>query len=347
MKLLMKFCVALLFAALFHQPGYCLDERLGQKKGVYQDQLDKQIKFGAFKEIEFDFSKVPLKKVIRIDLFDNKLFILERERNEIYVIDKNGKYLYTVGRPGQGPGDLEYARDFFIAPDNKIYVTNLLPKRIEIFDIKGTPLGRIKVETPTEYDYPEVILKDRKHIFTGSNLNHLVFANDIEGNYLTTILKRKKPLKVPGTNFSFEPQIHFLEQNNYILHFDCFEGIFTKLDKTGDVKVLFSAFSEQQAMTVGKMKTAFSKKKRTSGNHTMSFRYWSNFCVDHNGNIYVISFPDYQPFFKLFVFSSDGTFLYWKHLDRTERKLFTHISCDNESFIFLTRDLNIFKSNWR
>ncbi len=86
-------------------------------------------------------------------IFDSPAEIRVGEEEEIYVsdwrfnnvrcFDKQGEYLHTIGRQGQGPGEFESIR-FNISYDGRIYFMDPVKARISTLDAKGNFISDFK-----------------------------------------------------------------------------------------------------------------------------------------------------------------------------------------------------------
>ena len=65
------------------------------------------------------------------------IYACDSKEHRIQVYDKNGKYLRTIGRKGQGPGDLMRPMAVRVDRDGKIFVQDDLNYRISIFKPNG------------------------------------------------------------------------------------------------------------------------------------------------------------------------------------------------------------------
>lgn len=80
------------------------------------------------------------------------IYILDIQQKNIRVFDSEGKYLKTIGRPGQGPGELEMPTQIQINSRDELVVFDLRRRSLESFSLDGEFLRRtslIKVERPT------------------------------------------------------------------------------------------------------------------------------------------------------------------------------------------------------
>jgi len=73
------------------------------------------------------------------------IFILDRANSRIQNYDRNGHFLMTIGRKGQGPGEFQYLGWAFIDSENILYVSQ--GRSISVFDINGIFIRSIPLET--------------------------------------------------------------------------------------------------------------------------------------------------------------------------------------------------------
>ncbi len=73
------------------------------------------------------------------------LYILDSGNNRIQKLDPQGKFIKTIGRKGQGPGEFQgSAHSMDIDSEDNLFVFDTLPRRIEVFSSDGKPLRSIK-----------------------------------------------------------------------------------------------------------------------------------------------------------------------------------------------------------
>ncbi len=75
-------------------------------------------------------------------------YILDTQLKEVVVYDANGRFLQTIGREGDGPGEFRYPNNIFITPDRRIGVVQVVPGKIHMFKPNGDPLP--------DYQLPEL-----------------------------------------------------------------------------------------------------------------------------------------------------------------------------------------------
>jgi hypothetical protein len=72
------------------------------------------------------------------------LYILDSGNNRIQKLDSEGKFIKTIGRKGQGPGEFQGARSMDIDEQNNLLVFDVMSRRIEVLSSEGKPLRTIK-----------------------------------------------------------------------------------------------------------------------------------------------------------------------------------------------------------
>ena len=95
------------------------------KKPIYGEDvfnIEEELSFGDDEEDEdYMFSEV---SHITVDN-DGRIYVLDRRESHVKLFDQDGKYVRTIGRKGQGPGELNDPI-FIYFPRNELLVTNPL-----------------------------------------------------------------------------------------------------------------------------------------------------------------------------------------------------------------------------
>jgi hypothetical protein len=105
--------------------------------------------------------------VSKIIKYDDKYIIMDNKMaKKLYVFDKEGKFLYSIGRSGKGPGEYSRLMDFTV--DEKEGCLYLIDDRIKIIKTKmdGTLIFEKKV--PQEYNDIKDIIAHKGLIFVSS-----------------------------------------------------------------------------------------------------------------------------------------------------------------------------------
>ena len=79
-----------------------------------------------------------------------RIFVADQRASEVRVFDPAGQHLFTVGRLGQGPGDLDYPVNIALDPAGRLWVVNA-QSRYEVFTLDSNSaryLQTIRISLP-------------------------------------------------------------------------------------------------------------------------------------------------------------------------------------------------------
>ncbi len=77
-----------------------------------------------------------------------EVYLVDRQLSEVKVFSKNGHYLRTIGREGEGPGEFRRPGDVFFDPDGNLGVVQTQPSRVVMFKPDGTPAAPFNLPSP-------------------------------------------------------------------------------------------------------------------------------------------------------------------------------------------------------
>ena len=72
------------------------------------------------------------------------LYLLDMQLTEVLVYDSEGTYLHSLGKRGDGPGELRFLADGLFLPDGTFGLVQAFPGRIVKVDLAGLPAGEIR-----------------------------------------------------------------------------------------------------------------------------------------------------------------------------------------------------------
>jgi DNA-binding beta-propeller fold protein YncE len=71
-----------------------------------------------------------------------RIYVSDTHAHDIKVFDDNGRLLETIGRRGEGEGELNYPTHMSFAGE-KLYVADSMNARVQIYDAQGKPAGTL------------------------------------------------------------------------------------------------------------------------------------------------------------------------------------------------------------
>jgi len=157
------------------------------KEPMYSEDvfsLEEDLVLGKEEKEEYLFIRITL------DVDENEnLCVLDSRKSNIRVYDKNGMYRKTIGKRGEGPGEMAGPIGIQITPQNEIMVNNSTRRRLSFFSLSGEYLRqitltkipmspRLKVDSNGDFivkcpirgeKFKDALMKfnsDQEHIFT-------------------------------------------------------------------------------------------------------------------------------------------------------------------------------------
>jgi len=83
---------------------------------------------------EYDMLSRP--RIFTVDQ-DETIYIADSQNQSIKVFDSNGKYVQSIGRRGNGPGEFNSIYDLAFLPDGRLLVLDNMSRRVNIFNLKN------------------------------------------------------------------------------------------------------------------------------------------------------------------------------------------------------------------
>jgi hypothetical protein len=81
---------------------------------------------------------------------DGNTYLIDRQLSQVLVIDPDGELVTTLGREGEGPGELRNPHGMFLMDGDTIGVIQGFPGRVTIINSDDTPGGTIDIGGPAE-----------------------------------------------------------------------------------------------------------------------------------------------------------------------------------------------------
>lgn len=217
-------------------------------------------------------SEHPVGKIKSVIPYNGKIFELDRAYYKIMVFNGDFKFLYSIGKAGQGPGELYDPIDFKIYQGN-IFIMNSC-KRIEVYSVNGNFIKTIKLKfeknkTLNSMGCNSFNIYDNKiyvYYFLGKDK---VILFDKNGNHIKTLIKREGENSEisPGKNYLVNFRKIFIEPSlKYLILSSYLDGSVEVYDlKTGRLLLKFKDFDKFIINELKRLKKYSRKRKRKAG----------------------------------------------------------------------------------
>ena len=147
-------------------------------------------------------------QIDKVLIFENKIYVLDRQTASIFIFDMSGNYLSKICRIGQGPGDYITLNYFDIDTDKRhIIVTDLKSYWTIRYDLNGKYLSRKKMPVNMLGIAP---LPDNKYVFFSNFRNNTRFIEP-EYNivYLDSLMQIEKVYFPYNSENFYKPTLQF------------------------------------------------------------------------------------------------------------------------------------------
>ncbi len=278
---------------------------------------------------------------------EGNIFLLDG--NRILAYDHQGKFIKSIGRQGQGPGEFIFPVKLFIDGYDNLYV-NDQGKKLIVFDEEGTfkEIIRLKYFIPTFPSESSVFYVDKEGYiysfsreYSESGLKKSLVKSDSQGNIIKKIIESSeedievKASKgggvIGGIQHVYSPDSFFCVVKNSFLCFG--ENLKYRLfliDFLGEIQTIFIQDEKPQPIS-SKEKSKMGKNVKLPHHRP----FFNTILSDEKGRIYVIktkSILDRNNVVQIDIFSRDGQYLY-----KTELPYFPRI-IENGSIFIIDKD---------
>jgi hypothetical protein len=172
------------------------------RKDVFS--LEKELVIGEEKKAdEYLFSQIA---DVGVDHEEN-IYILDVKDAHILVFNKNGEYLRTIGKRGQGPGEFQHATNLTITPGNEILVNDRGARFLHFYALNGDYLRSLSFASMPSFHRPKVDSQGNivaRHMFIDKTAVFVLAKFDARLNLIFTIFSYEISVN-PGLLNLFAP----------------------------------------------------------------------------------------------------------------------------------------------
>lgn len=107
-------------------------------------ELEEDLVIGGGEEFDENYN---FRRISSMEVDDEgNILVLDYSDCRIQKYDKEGKYLRTIGRKGEGPGEFQRPYRSYLAPDGKLYINEL--RKLHVFNENQEYIRSIILESP-------------------------------------------------------------------------------------------------------------------------------------------------------------------------------------------------------
>jgi len=138
---------------------------------------------------------------------EERIYVLDSKEAHVKVFDRQGKYIRTIGRKGQGPGELQSPLSVYITGQNELVVEDMT-RQLAFFSLEGefkrnqltAKTGAMAIDLDSEGNIvATVIVREQE------NPRYELQKFDPELNYLHSLGSYPLPSATPGSYNPFRP----------------------------------------------------------------------------------------------------------------------------------------------
>jgi len=314
--------LALMIGLLFLHASGTAEEKIVNRLPKYgQVQFDLQESV-VLKEIEGDLNFQFGRAIADLAVDMGGLYILDYDR--LLKYDAEGRYVGTIGRKGEGPGEFIQPRRLFAREQGGVYVSDR-GRFLHLFGSDGKYVKKVTLEFTISFNASNFFLDRNDHIYAAmmemseSGPKTTLVEADPSGKILKKFeIVRDRNVQIQGSSRAgvMGGMVHEYSERlcfNRIGHSLLCSGTNTSyelsiFDLEGNLQVMFS--KEAEAIQI----TAEEKKSLGPSAVFPAHRpYFSDILSDEEGRIYIVkakSLLDKTPKTEIDIFSSNGHYLY-------------------------------------
>lgn len=298
-------------------------------------ELEENLSLGAEKDDNYLFHRV---RGLAVD-DENNIYVVDMGNYRIQKFDQKGKYLRTIGRKGQGPGEFNLPTTMFIDSKHNLYIRDF--RKIHLFNQQGEFTGSFSLD----YDLSDFAVDEDGHILANAILQPrdpalgAIVKIDPNGKVIKKIAEYTFPgIKIIvgeaatfalSCNHAYTPSLQFcsLGQNIYVYGFSS-DYLIHMIDKEGnpilrirkkDSPIPIS--NDEKNKIIQTSLQAFERRKISISRRTVeeilhfeeNRAYFDRLLADDCQRLYVRrvkSVLDESPLCEFDVFNREGYYLY-------------------------------------
>jgi len=254
---------------------------------------------------------------------EENIFVTDMNLNNIKVFDRSGDYVRTIGKQGQGPGELNMPTGIQITPEGELMVEEVLNRRLSFFTPQGKFLRSTSTADKTSLTGliigPKGDMVGREMTMEENKLWWEVKKYDKNLNELFTVARVEFPNPLQGKINPFELMIVFdIDNDGNIIYANSKEYEIKFLSPEGKHIKSITKKYDTIKITEKDKKEMLDRIPETPGVNVKEriefpkyYPAFQNFTLDEKGRIFVRTFQKgkQEGEYMVDIFDSEGYFI--------------------------------------
>jgi len=262
-------------------------------------------------------------------MFGNQVFVNSDDEGNIYVTDgdrrtvrkydSDGNFLQSIGRSGQGPGELQDMSEVRFTSDGNIYLNDAKTQRLSFFSKEGSYLKGIKFpklfERVTINSKGFLVARSVDNVELGKGKKWDYFYALFDENFSSRAEFLRLPQEVDGkgkeadtiaqvlanslSERAFQPYVNYVLDKNDLIYFGYPENY--------EIKVYSSAGKLRKIIQRDYEPVEISKRHKEYFKNSQSELFMSKIPANEEERVFeLVEYPKYMPAYERFILMENG-----------------------------------------
>ena len=121
-----------------------------------------------------------------ITLYDNKMYVCDRDNNRIQVFDLNLNFVQSIGSRGKGSGELDLPYDVKFDTAGNMYVAERGNRRVQVMDTNGQHIRSFCHEVEGKKSRPSGLYIADKYVYISDWGGDCIVVYETSGKFVTS-----------------------------------------------------------------------------------------------------------------------------------------------------------------
>lgn len=285
---------------------------------------------------------------------EGNFYVTNGDRNTVKKYDSNGKFLQSIGRPGQGPGEFQNISEVRFDIEGNIYLNDVKNQRISFLSKDGNYIRGIKV--PSVFERVVINSKgfyiamsvDNIELGQGKKWDYFYGLFDDNFNLIAEFLRLPHEVNAQSkknkdsivkvfadllSGMAFEPFVNYVLDKNDLIYFG--------YPKNYEIKVYSSEGKLMNIIQRDFEPVEISERHKEYFEQNQGEQFLAKMPVREKKNVFeLIKYPKYKPAYERFTLMENGWIFIVVDSVRDESKLVDIFSKNGEYLAQFETDIS-------